>query len=1584
MLGPNNSTRLRPVIRIFVSSTFSDLKLERDVLAQRVWPKLEQLCLEERFQFQAIDLRWGVPTEAGLHHRTMRICFEELRRSQEVSPEPNFLILLGNRYGWRPLPEEISAEEFCRLTDAAHHVNVVDQQRPIDVLRKWYLLDENSRTPVYILRPRRTPKDGEPASTDYTVLEAWRPVERTLWRIVNRAFPPEELRNRFQIALTDTGELPSIVRFQASATEQEIWAGALSAPNAARHVRAFFRGIVERDEFSRIEVKDFFDLTEANEFDGDSKTALEELKEAIRARLGGNAVFPIQFSRLKRHEGKALIDASEDEIQGFCDDVERALKEIIERQIREYWEPKDPVATESELIRERRKARELEIERDEHQRFARERGDIRHFVGREGPGGPLPRIRKYLARDARSLLLIEGESGFGKTALLARAFLEIPEETRPILRFLGITPASSDLRGLLTSLCQELRLRNPREGTLPNDLRELMREFHEHLLAASSDRPLILFLDALDQLVDADDARMGNWFPAGEWPPHAKVILTDLPRQAVDAAQRSPFDTGVHCRIASEHVVKLDLLTPAEATSLLDGWLHAAGRTFGDDQEAGPNEANQAAQRKCIAKALQENPIAGQPLYLKLFFEEIKLWKSFDPAQVPGRDVPELLAQLVERLRRKEHHGQLLVDRALGYLASARRGLTEAELLEVLYADDAYHHHLVVTSEENQHQLPAHSRRIPIVLWARLRSELAGYLSERAASGGNVLAFYHRQVKEWIEKNLLTSADWNPHEKLAEYFASQPSFLSSVDEQRAVLAQLPPTTRHANLRKVDELPFLRLLGIAPSGMLLERDESRPERALIDLLLDICFLEAKTEGGMVYLLADDLAAALAAISPRLARRRLLELILKALRTDLTFVATHPTTLAQCLWNRGWWHDCESAMHFYDWSDLEVSGGRHPAGRRKRLPWELHPTLSSMLESWARLDLTTGFRRPWLRAGRPSPMRLDGSLVAAVPPQGSPVAHLAIDGSGERFATAHADGSIRIMGTRDGRMLATLTSSTNHVPTTIAFHSSLDRLLATFPEGKLLQWNVATGELADDTELVTHTHAAILRASVDPVIACVSSAGQLMLHRKGGTREHGLGVNTEVTALAAMPGGKEIGVGFADGHVNVIEVGFAIGSKRLAREDAGLVGWLLGWLSPASHRTVPERPLTGLTQSVVALAASPDGALLAAADAKCRVVVWNWRAGTIVSSNNNGYSIPTGLAISADRRRLFTGSVDGRVRISDVTSGKIESEVKIHEAKITALVGVPQCGEAIIGTHNGAAGVWDLTNLAPQWPLKDDHGEITALEISPDGTLIASAAGATLHAFRLSTGEARHERSYESHVAPITAITIAPHNGLIVSGDREGQIFIWPVKNADIPLDTLCRNADTLSFDLQAYRSHDYPIKQIRISPEGDVVAATDDRTVSVWDLKQGRVLFLFKGSSAHPYDLEFQPARVLRITWWGRPGMTRITGPSGREQQWTLWSHETFFPYGQSSWEDWRPNEKGDDDPFALPACKLSSSSYSCWSEDNGFTRLVQQKDRVIVGWLPHALNHVVITPDQRHIVGAVGNHLYVYRWMIES
>jgi hypothetical protein len=44
--------------RIFVSSTFSDLKEERNALQERVFPRLRDLAVSYGCRFQTVDLRW--------------------------------------------------------------------------------------------------------------------------------------------------------------------------------------------------------------------------------------------------------------------------------------------------------------------------------------------------------------------------------------------------------------------------------------------------------------------------------------------------------------------------------------------------------------------------------------------------------------------------------------------------------------------------------------------------------------------------------------------------------------------------------------------------------------------------------------------------------------------------------------------------------------------------------------------------------------------------------------------------------------------------------------------------------------------------------------------------------------------------------------------------------------------------------------------------------------------------------------------------------------------------------------------------------------------------------------------------------------------------------------------------------------------------------------------------------------------------------------------------------------------------------------------------------------------------------------
>ncbi len=971
MSDTRTQARLRPVIRVFVSSTFSDMKHERKSLYDDVFPKLEQLCQRQGFQFQAIDLRWGISTEAGLDHRTMRICFDELRRAQDISPRPNFLILLGNRYGWRPLPEEISVEEFHTLEHAATQIPGSTDKSAVAVLRDWYLEDTNAVPPIYLLQSRHQDLGD---NQDYTQNAVWNQVQAALWTIINRAMPPEQLQRRFDGTASE-GSPPAIVRFQASATEQEIWRGALRVPDAREHVLAFFREIENlADFFDPKPIKDFVDVDSSGHVAVALQVEQDRLKAELRQRLGSANVFRNEaLARLveaQDYQDGRTADVTTDHLAQLCANVVRRLSEIIQGQIDEYWRNTAQAFTD-------RADRELEIEQREYERFAKERGGEESFVGRQLE---LQAILDYVGSDSSWSLVIHGASGCGKTALLARASQEVAKTRKRIERFIGVAPRSSDLRSLLSSLCQELRQRNPCPDSLPTEIKELRDEFSQHLQAATPEQPLILFLDALDQLADVDNGRVLNWLPSGSLPAHVKLVVSCLSDRATDDPVSQPYAKLQRCPIPAENFINLDVFSEAEARLLLfDRWLPNAGRKVSDEQRA------RIEQRLA-------SPACRQPIFLKLLFEEVQLWHSYEPALAPGESVRALLGQLFDRLCQPTNHGLLLVNRVLGYLSASRHGLEENEILEILFADPEYRAKLNEDTEQNRHELPPNAKRIPIGLWSRLRFDLAPYLSERAAPGANVLTFYHRQVGEVARDRYLSGdEELRAQSSLATYFHEQEYFLESPEAQRARVKQLPPTPRPVNVRKVDELPWQQLKVAKLSG---EWEDVET------LFTDLSFLEAKVEAGLALDLARDFSDAMNALAPEYPDYQLLKLLSEALGRDIHFIDRYPTTVFQCLWNTCWWYDCAMAKQFYEISD----------GSNK--PWKGDKArLNSLLENWkeTKESQVPGFL--WFRSLLPPRIPLGQGEVTTLETPVAKILHLAFDADSTRLACLTGSGIIR---------------------------------------------------------------------------------------------------------------------------------------------------------------------------------------------------------------------------------------------------------------------------------------------------------------------------------------------------------------------------------------------------------------------------------------------------------------------------------------------------------------------------------------------------------------------------------------------
>jgi hypothetical protein len=242
-------------------------------------------------------------------------------------------------------------------------------------------------------------------------------------------------------------------------------------------------------------------------------------------------------------------------------------------------------------------------------------------------------------------------------------------------------------------------------------------------------------LDALDQLGAANDAQRLAWLP-DKLPASCRVIVSTTPGECLSALER---------KLPDESLLQLTTLGLNEGRELLRLWLRDAGRALQPEQE----EAVLGRFQGCAL-----------PLYLKLAFEEARRWHSYDGPTSLAPDVPGLVADLYERLALPQHHGSLLVERALGYLAAARAGLSEEEMLGVLCEDDEFfaafvhgaHHALPgvrpAAGGESQELPPRASRQLPVAVWSRFYYDLEPYLSEREEEGVRVLAFYHRQLRE--------------------------------------------------------------------------------------------------------------------------------------------------------------------------------------------------------------------------------------------------------------------------------------------------------------------------------------------------------------------------------------------------------------------------------------------------------------------------------------------------------------------------------------------------------------------------------------------------------------------------------------------------------------------------------------------------------------------------------------------------------------------------------------------------------------------------------------------------------------------
>jgi len=365
----------------------------------------------------------------------------------------------------------------------------------------------------------------------------------------------------------------------------------------------------------------------------------------------------------------------------------------------------------------------LERERMEHELYASSRRQV--YIRRDKD---FNRIDAFVDSDKASLL-ITGESGSGKSALLANwaaYFREQHPDTLLIQHYCGSSVQSSDHYAILRRILSELKDALQMQQTIPDDNAELEATFPNWLAMASKEKKIILLLDGLDRIEDNENARELHWLPL-KFPSNVRLIVSLQAGKVSGQLQERDWQT-----------YPIEGLSYEERTAFIKDYLGHYRKALDEEQ-------------------LHRIISAGQttsPLYLKVLLDELRVFGVYEQLDsrikhyLEAAGPAELYEKILERMEQDyEDQRPGLTGTALSLLWASRHGLTEKEILELLGTDGK--------------QLP-HAHWSPFFL----------ALEDSLLSRNGLLTFSHDYLMQAAQQRYLPGEEAirTAHRKLAAYF----------------------------------------------------------------------------------------------------------------------------------------------------------------------------------------------------------------------------------------------------------------------------------------------------------------------------------------------------------------------------------------------------------------------------------------------------------------------------------------------------------------------------------------------------------------------------------------------------------------------------------------------------------------------------------------------------------------------------------------------------------------------------------------------------------------------------------------------
>ncbi len=309
------------------------------------------------------------------------------------------------------------------------------------------------------------------------------------------------------------------------------------------------------------------------------------------------------------------------------------------------------------------------------------------------------------------------------------------------------------------------------------------------------------------------------------------------------------------------------------------------------------------------------------------------------------------------------------------------------------------------------------------------------------------------------------------------------------------------------------------------------------------------------------------------------------------------------------------------------------------------------------------------------------------------------------------------------------------------------------------------------------------------------------------------------------------------------------------------------------------------------SVLSVALSPDGKLLAAGTANAEVRIWQLDRRILLHTCKGHFDWVRSVAFSPDGKVLASGSHDNTIRLWNVDTGQCIGLFTEHENRVRSVAFHPENEKLLASSSDDRTiRIWDTRSLKSLRVLPGHHDKVSAIAFNPDDhTLVSVSHDETIRLWRVDKDEGYLMQEHPGEGGWMWSVAFSSDGKIFACGNEDSTISLWKMKSEtdhdyycyqtllgghkarvnavvfspqkDILIsgsdDETIRIWDLSTGSSQELTEHTNSIRSIAVNYDGSTfVSGSDDETLRIWDIKQNQCLYMLQGYSGWVYSVAF--------------------------------------------------------------------------------------------------------------------------------